>query len=64
MAGWRVWLAFEARPGVSRYSGHDMTDHWRGLYDACRRPDGKVDAIEFDRWMTLMIEHGHARGAA
>lgn len=60
MPGWRVWLAFEVRPGVT--SDLDLTEHWRGLCDSCRRADGKVDAIEYDRWMRVLLENRHVWG--
>jgi len=42
MAGWRVWFAFEARPGITITSTQDRSDHWRGLVKACRGSDGKL----------------------
>jgi hypothetical protein len=57
--GWRVWLAFEAKPGIARAEARDRRGHWRGLNDACTGDDGRVDATEFDRWMTLMVEYVH-----
>lgn len=64
MSGWRVWFAFEARPGVTSTSVQDKSDHWRGLAEACRGSDGKIDPVEFDHWMRCLIEHGHLWGYA
>ncbi len=61
--GWRVWLAFEVRPGITD-TGRDMTALWRSLADSCRRPDGTVDHIEFDRWMNCIVEHTYLWGTA
>jgi hypothetical protein len=64
MSGWRVWLAFERRPGITIDFGQDRALHWRELAESCRGSDGKIDAVEFDRWMTVMIELGHLWGYA
>ncbi len=58
-----MWLAFEVRPGMTN-SGQDKTALWRSLADACRRSDGTVDHIEFDRWMTCLVEHHYLWGSA
>ena len=63
MSGWRVWFAFEVRPGVTRTSQQDLREHWRGLAAACRQPDGKLDAAEYDRWLECMVEHAHLWGS-
>ncbi len=62
--GWRVWFAFEARPGVTNTSEQDRSEHWKGLAKACRGSDGKIDAVEFDYWLTCFIEHAHLWGQA
>lgn len=62
--GWRVWLAFEARPGITSVSTQDRSRHWRGLAEACRGSDGKLDVVEFDHWLTLLVEHAHLWGEA
>jgi hypothetical protein len=64
MSGWRVWFAFEARPGVTKTSLQDMTDYWRGLAESCLNHEGKLDAKEFDRWVELIVEHSHLRAEA
>jgi hypothetical protein len=64
MSGWRVWLAFEVRPGVTKTSQQDMTDHWRALAESCLNSKGKLDAKEFDRWVELIVEYSHLRGEA
>jgi hypothetical protein len=62
--GWRVWLAFEVKPGITITSTQDKSDHWRGLAEACRGVDGLIDARDFDRWLTCLIEHAHLWGEA
>jgi len=62
MAGWRVWFAFEARPGITITSTQDRSDHWRGLVKACRGSDGKLDMNEY--WLDLLVEHAHLWGEA
>jgi hypothetical protein len=55
MSDWRVWLAFEVRPGITSTSVQDKSEHWRGLAEARR--------VEFDRWLTcllIMRTVGHA----
>jgi len=64
MSGWRVWFAFEERPGVMTGSLLDMERHWRALLVACKKPDGKNDSAEFDKWMTIMVEYSHLWGHA
>lgn len=64
MAGWRVWFAFEVKPGVTNTSVQDRSEHWRGLAEACRGPNGKIDPIEYDRWLTCLVEYAHAWGEA
>lgn len=74
MTGWRVWLAFEVRPGVSRERGRSP-EFWRALAVSCRSDDdpltaalrgssGGIDAAEFERWMSLIVEHGHLWASA
>lgn len=38
-----------------------MTDHWRGLVEACRGKTGRVDSAEYFRWMDMdmMVEYAH-----
>lgn len=64
MTGWRVWFAFEAKPGITNTSTQDRSVHWRGLAEACRRADGTIDPDEFDRWLTCFVEHAHVWGEA
>jgi hypothetical protein len=62
--GWRVWFAFEVKPGITITSTQDKSEHWRGLANACRKSDGKIDAVEFDHWLTCFVEHAHLWGQA
>lgn len=62
--GWRVWLAFESKPGVTMTQNLDLRAHWRSLAESCRSADGKVDAQLFDHWFTLIVEHSHFWGYA
>jgi len=62
--GWRVWFAFESRPGITITSTQDRSGHWRGLAEACRGSNGKINAVEYDYWMTCFIEHAHLWGQA
>lgn len=64
MTGWRVWFAFEIRPGVTRAAADDRSATWRGLADSCRDASGKIDAAEFGRWLDCLVEHGHLWGTA
>lgn len=57
--GWRVWFAFESRPGITMTSTQDRSEHWRALAEACRRPDGVIDAVEFNRWLDVLIDYTH-----
>ncbi len=61
--GWRVWLAFELRPGITA-SVVDRSAVWRGLADSCRAADGRIDAAEFTRWMDCIVERVHLWGQA
>lgn len=60
--GWRAWLAFEARPGITLSSTRE-TD-FRALIESCRGPDGKVDAVECERWVDLVVDYSHAWASA
>lgn len=64
MPGWRVWFAFEVRPGIMNTSQQDRAAHYRGLANACRGLDGKLDVAEYDRWLDLVIGHAHLWGVA
>lgn len=64
MNGWRVWLAFEVRPGITITSTHDRSKHWKALAEACRGPSGAIDPIEFDRWLTCFVEYAYLWGEA
>jgi hypothetical protein len=64
VSGWRVWLAFEARPGITLLSTRDTSKLWRALFESCRGHDGKVDVVEFERCLDLMVDYSHAWGAA
>jgi len=64
MNGWRVWFAFEVKPGITITSTQDKSEHWRRLADGCRGSNGKIDADEFDRWLNCFIEHAHLWGEA
>ena len=59
MNGWRVWFAFEVKPGITITSTQDKSEHWRALAHACRGADGAINAVEFDRWLTCFVEHAH-----
>ena len=63
-SGWRVWLAFEVRPGITITSTQDRSEHWRQLANACRGSDGKIDEVEFDYWINCLVEHAHLWGHA
>jgi hypothetical protein len=62
--GWRVWLAFEVRPGITAGALRDDRALWRPLAASCRTPDGKLDATEFDRWLDCLTDRPHAWGHA
>jgi len=64
MTGWRVWFAFEVKPGITITSMQDRSAHWRGLAEACRGVSGKIDPAEFDHWLTCLVEHAHLWGEA
>ena len=64
LIGWRVWFAFEVRPGITITSTQDNSEHWRGLAEACRKADGKINVEEFDHWLTCLVEHAHLWGQA
>lgn len=64
MNGWRVWFAFEVKPGITNTSVQDRSDHWRGLAEACRGSNGKIDPDEYDRWLTCFVDHSHLWGEA
>lgn len=61
---WRVWLAFEVRPGVSAWSLRDDTDLYRALRGACRRPNGKLDVQEYERWLDWFFDNAHLWAAS
>jgi hypothetical protein len=62
--GWRVWFAFEAKPGITITSTQDHSEHWRQLAEACRGPDGAINTDEFNRWLDVLIGHAHLWGEA
>ena len=62
--GWRGWLAFEVKPGITSASTRDRSEHWRGLVEACRGPNGAIDPDEFDRWSTCLVEYAYLWGEA
>ncbi len=64
MSGWRVWLAFEVRTGITAASLVDRSATWRGLAEACRGADGRIDAAEFERWTDCIVERVHLWGHA
>lgn len=64
MTSWRVWFAFEARPGITIASTHEHPGLWEALVEACRRADGSIDCDEYDCWMACLIKHSHLWGAA
>jgi hypothetical protein len=64
MSGWRVWFAFEVKPGVTNTSMQDRSDHWRGLAESCRNVDGKIDATEYNHWLEIIVEYSHLWGEA
>lgn len=64
MNGWRAWLAFEVRPGITILAIQDRSAHWRGLAEACRGPNGQIDPDAFDYWLTCLVEHAHLWGEA
>lgn len=53
---WRVWLAFEVRPGITVASTADRSEIWRGLAESCRGTDGRIDSSEFARWLDVLTE--------
>lgn len=62
--GWRVWFAFEERPGVIRGRHQDRRDTWRALAESCRQSDGRIDSCEYMRFLDVMVEHSHLWGEA
>ncbi len=56
LSGWRVWRAFDRDPVI------DNTGLWRALAEACRKPDGKIDGAEFEKWCQILV--GYRRGVA
>lgn len=64
MSGWRVWQAFEVRPGVTTASLRDDGDLFRSLSSTCRKADRKIDAADYGMWLDLLIEHSHLWGQA
>jgi hypothetical protein len=64
MTGWRVWQAFEVRPGITLLSEQDRSRHWRALVESCRGSDGRIDASEYERWLDCFLEHAHLWGYA
>ena len=61
---WRVWLAFETRPGITITSMQDKTTLWRSLVEACRDSSGRINRDEYMYWMTFLVEHAHLWGEA
>jgi len=57
---WRVWLAFEVKPGITR----THVSHWRALTEACRGADGMVDRAEREYWAAFLIDNVHMWGEA
>jgi len=53
--GWRVWLAFEVRPGITAAFTADRSI-WRGLVESRRGADGKIDSAEFARWLDVLTD--------
>lgn len=51
MSGWRVWIAFDRDPPPRNRDAA----LWRALAEACRLPDGKIDALEMDRWIDVLV---------
>jgi len=54
--GWRVWRAFDTDPV------RDDTALFRALAHACRDGDGRIDGVEFEHWLDILIwyRRGHA----
>jgi hypothetical protein len=61
---WRVWFAFEVRPGITIGTGRDRSEHWTQLAKACRGADGKIDIVEFNHWLDILMEREHVWGNA
>lgn len=61
---WRVWLAFEMAPGISTCSSRDRSEHYRNLYAACRGSNDKIDLVEFEHWLDVMVQYAHLWGEA
>lgn len=59
---WRVWLAFETRPGITRDSIN--SGHWKALAGACRLPNGKINLAEFEYWRDCFVDNSHLWGQA
>lgn len=59
MIRWRYWFAFETRPGVRRGTEDDRSAHWRALAASCRKPNGRLDAAEYDSWLEFLIDREH-----
>lgn len=64
MSGWRCWLAFEVRPGITRRAPQDGVVRSRALFESCRLPDGRIDPTEFARWTDVLVEYGYQWGQA
>lgn len=64
MSGWRVWFAFEVKPGVTVTSQQDHSELWGKLAESCRDASGMINAVEYDKWLTCFIEHAHLWGQA
>lgn len=50
---WRVWRAFDREP---------LRDHsklWRALAESCRDVNGRIDGVEFDRWVQIILDNDH-----
>lgn len=54
---WRVWRAFEGEPE------RDYAPLWRALAESCRDAAGRIDGVEFDRWVQTFLDHDHGAKA-
>lgn len=61
---WRVWFAFEAKPGVPVSNSKNRTHLWGALAESCRGSNGKIDPVEYDCWLQCFIDHEHLWGDA
>lgn len=64
MSGWRVWFAFELRPGMTLVSVKNLTHIWQALAESCLDKDGKLRVKEYEHWVTCILDNCHIWGQA